>query len=442
MTHDDARKITLHLRMVGLRLDAMRAGLTLDAYPKDPNPENWRTINGAKVHLENGTINGGAGGKFSGKAWTGKVPHKNASQPKPSEKKFNTWGDIIRHIEYGVESEENLSKADAVLRGKYNLGKWATNHLRHKLAKIYKMDDLLSSNNLTNEDREHLERIRKRDMEFLESDIGKIAEEERVMNVYNASAAQIFDAQQKWHDAKTKKAQETAAQNYMNAIMERDRKINPNAFPDTLAGVSRGTPMTPDKADLKNANPQYGTSREYKVNCQTCVVCYEARLRGYDVVATGNTEDPNSPNEKLAHDITLAWKTPKGWNPTVNKVELSFYDKRYRTTPKKLVDWLEHSVRAGERYILAITWNPPRLGHVVNVWRNPRTSKVEIIDSQTGKKVSQKYGTKTGDLYESLESVFAESDLTFLHSPGIMRIDNLEFDTGFVGNVLKQGGST
>lgn len=40
---------------------------TLD-YQKDPNPENWRTIKGAKVHIdENGKIDGGAGGKFNGK---------------------------------------------------------------------------------------------------------------------------------------------------------------------------------------------------------------------------------------------------------------------------------------------------------------------------------------------------------------------------------------
>lgn len=40
---------------------------TLD-YQKDPNPENWRTIKGAKVHIdEEGKIDGGAGGKFNGK---------------------------------------------------------------------------------------------------------------------------------------------------------------------------------------------------------------------------------------------------------------------------------------------------------------------------------------------------------------------------------------
>ena len=41
-------------------------------YEPDPNPENWRTINGAKVHINNeGYIDGGAGGKFNG---NGAVP--------------------------------------------------------------------------------------------------------------------------------------------------------------------------------------------------------------------------------------------------------------------------------------------------------------------------------------------------------------------------------
>ena len=41
-------------------------------YEPDSNPENWRTINGAHVHIDNeGNIDGGAGGKFNG---NGAVP--------------------------------------------------------------------------------------------------------------------------------------------------------------------------------------------------------------------------------------------------------------------------------------------------------------------------------------------------------------------------------
>lgn len=37
-------------------------------YPKDTNPEHWRTINGAHVHIDkSGNYDGGAGGKFNGR---------------------------------------------------------------------------------------------------------------------------------------------------------------------------------------------------------------------------------------------------------------------------------------------------------------------------------------------------------------------------------------
>ena len=41
-------------------------------YQKDPDPDHWKTISGAKVHLDNnGEIDGGAGGKFTGNYWDG-----------------------------------------------------------------------------------------------------------------------------------------------------------------------------------------------------------------------------------------------------------------------------------------------------------------------------------------------------------------------------------
>lgn len=73
-----AQKIRLGLLTAKLKMENI---FTSDAsYPKDPNPENWRTINGSHVHLENGKIDGGAGGKFHGKVWMGKkttiAPHQ------------------------------------------------------------------------------------------------------------------------------------------------------------------------------------------------------------------------------------------------------------------------------------------------------------------------------------------------------------------------------
>ena len=80
--------ITIGLMALSMRLDAyaMQRGLTMDAsYPKDPDPKNWRTINGSKVHLTEGKIDGGAGGKFTGKEWTGKTKHEFTPKEKPKQ---------------------------------------------------------------------------------------------------------------------------------------------------------------------------------------------------------------------------------------------------------------------------------------------------------------------------------------------------------------------
>ncbi len=82
------KRIAIGLMALSMRLDAyaIQRGLTMDAaHPKDPDPKNWRTINGSKVHLTEGKIDGGAGGKFTGKEWTGKTKHEFTPKEKATE---------------------------------------------------------------------------------------------------------------------------------------------------------------------------------------------------------------------------------------------------------------------------------------------------------------------------------------------------------------------
>ena len=82
------KRIAIGLMALSMRLDAyaMQRGMTMDtAHPKDPDPKNWRTINGSKVHLTEGKIDGGAGGKFSGKEWTGKTKHEFTPKENPKQ---------------------------------------------------------------------------------------------------------------------------------------------------------------------------------------------------------------------------------------------------------------------------------------------------------------------------------------------------------------------
>ena len=107
--------VAIGLMALSMRLDAyaMKRGLTMDAaHKKDPDQKNWRTINGSKVHLTEGKIDGGAGGKFSGKEWTGKMKHKVTpkEKPKPALKKKGTAAEkLMSYInkQVGVDLSEH-----------------------------------------------------------------------------------------------------------------------------------------------------------------------------------------------------------------------------------------------------------------------------------------------------------------------------------------------
>ena len=108
-------RVAIGIVALSMRLDtiAMQRGLTLDsARPKDPDPKNWRTINGSKVHLTEGKIDGGAGGKFSGKEWTGKAKHEVTpkEKPKPAPKEKGTEAEkLMSYIneQVGVDFSEH-----------------------------------------------------------------------------------------------------------------------------------------------------------------------------------------------------------------------------------------------------------------------------------------------------------------------------------------------
>ena len=63
---------------------------------------------------------------------------------------------------------------------------------------------------------------------------------------------------------------------------------------------TQGRPMNMDKS-LKGANPFYtgGDQGDYSNNCQRCVIAYEARRRGYDVIA-----QPTYAGDKLPSAIS------------------------------------------------------------------------------------------------------------------------------------------
>lgn len=184
--------------------------------------------------------------------------------------------------------------------------------------------------------------------------------------------------------------------------------------PPTIANVERGEVMTFADANGGKPNPHYKEDISYRVNCQTCVVSFEARSRGYDVMATGNKKDGGA-NHQLSYNTALAWvDTETGTQPK--------YIKPAAKTAKSVVKWCEENLTEGGRYTIEYAWRNYRSGHIQSIFK--QDGELMIYDPQT----SVKY---TGD---DLVSLLQETKISSIQ---LLRVDNVEFNPEFIDDLLK-----
>lgn len=262
---------------------------------------------------------------------------------------------------------------------------------------------------------------------------------------------------------------------------------NPTNDPDTIAGAKRGRPMTHEQADEGRGNPHYGDmestekkmldaerayfaakrsgapdeevqrikedmdkyaaeheqackeNRLYRINCQSCVVAYEARRRGYDVEATGR-DKKNPTQEKLSTNCESAWIDPatgKEPKPLIN-------DPKIRTA-KQAQKWLEENVEEGGRYEFAHGWKGTngRTGHIVTVDRDSSGS-LRVFDPQNGKTYS---GSDFTDYIGKIRSTYSSQQYNPRKRSGwesithgrlrLLRVDNMQINADVANTVLR-----
>lgn len=142
-------------------------------------------------------------------------------------------------------------------------------------------------------------------------------------------------------------------------------------------GAQKGAPMSHEEANEHRANPFFkaGVKDSYSRNCQTCVVAYELRRRGYDVMAVPRDDYATG---ILAHLVNLAWVDPKTKTYPVRMVSAKVVDRN------RAVKWFEKVVKPGERYLLTVIWEKGG-GHVVILTRNEvATSWFTILRMESG----------------------------------------------------------
>lgn len=188
-------------------------------------------------------------------------------------------------------------------------------------------------------------------------------------------------------------------------------------------GIEHGKPMSIDRADRKHANPKFltlvdGSFRPYTSNCQTCVVAYELRKRGYDVEAKGvgvkSKSYINNFQREMAYDSTFSFadKNINLIRPNFTGEIKSNTNKGRRQFQEKIFD----AIKEQGTYFLSFKNRGQQTGHIVVLEHT--TNNFLLIDPQADKRIDLKsdefmqYLTGVDVVYRA-NRLFRVNDLTF-----------------------------
>ena len=183
--------------------------------------------------------------------------------------------------------------------------------------------------------------------------------------------------------------------------------------------------MSHEEANEHRANPFFraGVNDSYSLNCQTCVVAYELRRRGYDVMAVPRD---NYATGILANLVSLAWVDPTTGTYPVRQVNAKV------SNGKQAVKWFEGAVKQGERYLLTVNLDGGG-GHVVILTRN-EDGVLMVYDPQSGDRF---LGEK-----EILDSFMRLVEVKYSmqegFSPAILRVDNAQVNVPFIRKIIRR----
>ncbi|WP_080737874.1 phage minor head protein [Gallibacterium anatis] len=214
-----------------------------------------------------------------------------------------------------------------------------------------------------------------------------------------------------------------------------------------MAGVRIGRPMSFEEANSGNVNPNYNKNEGYRINCQTCVPVFEARLRGYNVQALPNIK--GSMSEKLSHQTNLIWIDPKtGEHP-------HYIFDHYAKTAKKYVEFIDSVVKQGERYSIEFFYkNRGNLGgHIMNLDRT-KEGLLRLKENQAISGRTEWLGDEIIEYFKQANVIFhdpkADKAINIALKimpdydigkqtpvPKLLRIDNMEFDFSVADQIME-----
>lgn len=217
--------------------------------------------------------------------------------------------------------------------------------------------------------------------------------------------------------------------------------------PEEIAGVKRGEPMDFERADGKRPNPNYWFGKGYDTNCQSCVVAYELRRRGYNLEAARRLK--NKTADKLARNTGLAWidpetgKAPRFILPDgypdlsggnyMRPVDEIKPGAKLVNTPKRYHEFMDSVIEEGKRYTLEFSWKKVAGGHIVSLER--RGGELLIYDPQSGKEVLGKDAVL--EYLEDARYYRTKKKEKYIDMPLIRRVDDKLVQVETVGKVTR-----
>lgn len=144
----------------------------------------------------------------------------------------------------------------------------------------------------------------------------------------------------------------------------------------------KGSAMTVSEA-YKDANPYFSRNyAEYSENCQRCVVAYELRRRGYDVIA-----QPTYEGDKWPQNLNINGKSMARWRGAFRHAKTDSVGAVGNNTKAENKVLSNISAKLNEygpnsRAIIHIAYRGAHVGHVFNV--ENRNGRVSYVDAQTG----------------------------------------------------------
>lgn len=211
------------------------------------------------------------------------------------------------------------------------------------------------------------------------------------------------------------------------AIIEMKKTIKTanEAITANKISCKQGKEMNHVYANQERPNPKFDSGeRKYRVNCQSCVVAYELRRRGFDVEAHGNEKRPGDIPYELSKRTESAWIDPEtglypkaikagGWNPK--------YMNRGIPRSQMLAQFDNITAKPG-RYHAYFTWKGGG-GHIITAERL-QDGRLRLYDPQTGK------------LYDYATWEYYTTRMVLGHGINVYKVDGLLINNDIISGVV------